>query len=508
MTEAYISLDEERDRLKVLPPRTEKEAPRPLTREIAPSEPFPVDALGPVLKAAALAIHDRIQAPLALCAQSVLAAATFAVQNQADVVLPIGAGQPKPISSLFASIAASGERKSACDSEATRAIRDHQDFLAKQYREARAVYEDEDEVWKKAREVAKNKAKGDPEVMKLAFANLGPGPTPPLLPILLTADFTIEGLSKLLENGQPGIGLFATEGGQFAGGHSMSRENKLKTAAGISSMWDGEVTCRVRAGDGFLVLRGRRVSAHLMFQPEVARYVFADRELEDQGLLSRVLPCAPPTTSGTRFHRPESPETARSLSRYNERLTLCLTTPPPLLEMTRNELQPRHLMMNEEAQRRWHDFADHIEAQIAPGGALEQIRGLANKLPEHAARLAAVLVLIEGIQANQLDAETMTAGMVLAEYYAKEGLRLIGASFRDPDLALAEKLRVWLLTSWPENLISIPDIYQRSLNAISDKATATKLVTILEDHGWLKRVHGGAVVKGRPRREVWEIQRV
>jgi hypothetical protein len=34
-------------------------------------------------------------------------------------------------------------------------------------------------------------------------------------------------------------------------------------------------------------------------------------------------------------------------------------------------------------------------------------------------------------------------------------------------------------------MISQPDIYQRSLNAIRDQATARKLVGVLEQHGWL-----------------------
>src|SRR5215813_9580287 len=89
-----------------------REPPRPLMRELPPADPFPVDALGDVLGAAARAIHDRVQAPVAIGGQSVLGAATLAVQGHADVVLPIGNGQARPISSNFITVAASGERKS------------------------------------------------------------------------------------------------------------------------------------------------------------------------------------------------------------------------------------------------------------------------------------------------------------------------------------------------------------------------------------------------------------
>jgi hypothetical protein len=81
------------------------EPPRPLMRELPAADPFPIDALGNVLGAAAVAIHDRVQAPIAIGGQSVIGAATLAAQGHADVVLPIGPGQPKPISSFLITVA-------------------------------------------------------------------------------------------------------------------------------------------------------------------------------------------------------------------------------------------------------------------------------------------------------------------------------------------------------------------------------------------------------------------
>lgn len=93
-------------------------SPRPLMREIPPADEFPLEALGSLLNAGARAIHDRVQAPMAICGQSVLAAATLAVQGHADVVLPIGQGRAKPTSNFFITIAASGERKTETDCQA------------------------------------------------------------------------------------------------------------------------------------------------------------------------------------------------------------------------------------------------------------------------------------------------------------------------------------------------------------------------------------------------------
>src|ERR1700732_66784 len=55
------------------------EPPRPLTRQMPPADAFRVAARGDVLEAPARAIHDRVQAPLAICSQSVLAAAALVV---------------------------------------------------------------------------------------------------------------------------------------------------------------------------------------------------------------------------------------------------------------------------------------------------------------------------------------------------------------------------------------------------------------------------------------------
>src|SRR5205823_4188081 len=113
-------------RLVYMAEEVKPELPRPLMRELPPADRFPVDALGNVLGEAARAIHDRVQAPIAICGQSVLAAATLAVQGHADVVLPIGPGQARPVSSYFVTVAATGERKSACDTEAAWPVRRHE----------------------------------------------------------------------------------------------------------------------------------------------------------------------------------------------------------------------------------------------------------------------------------------------------------------------------------------------------------------------------------------------
>jgi hypothetical protein len=194
------------------------EPPRPLMRELPAADPFPVDVLGDVLGAAARAIHDRVQAPLAICARSVLGAAALAGQAHADVVLPIGPGQPRPLSLYLNSVAASGERKSACDSEAMWPIRRREAILREQYESDNLAYANDRTAYDRARKVVERSGKGDRAVIWSALDALGPEPIPPLVPMLTCPEPTYEGLCRLMAAGQPSIGIFAAEGGQFIGG--------------------------------------------------------------------------------------------------------------------------------------------------------------------------------------------------------------------------------------------------------------------------------------------------
>jgi hypothetical protein len=91
-----------------------------------------------------------------------------------------------------------------------------------------------------------------------------------------------------------------------------------------------------------------------------------------------------------------------------------------------------------------------VEKEIAPNGELEAVRSLANKLPEHAARLATVLTLVRNFDAGEITSSEIGAGIELAEHYAAEALRLFGASQVNADLRLAQRLLDWLLIQWTE----------------------------------------------------------
>jgi hypothetical protein len=336
---------------------------------------------------------------------------------------------------------------------------------------------------------------------------LGPAPFLPLYPLLTCGEPTFEGLCRLFVDGQPSIGLFASEGGQFIGGHGMAEDAKLRTATGLSILWDGGPIKRVRAGDGVTVLSGRRLAMHLMVQPDIAAFWFSDSLLLDQGLMSRVLVTAPEAASGRRLWRDTSAETKPIIERYGTRLLDVLESPLPIVAGGRNELTPRLIELSPEAQKMWIAFHDHVEVRLGAGGELAPVRGLANKLPEHATRIAAVLTLVNDIGATEVGGADMARGVVLAQHFAAEALRLFQAGRVSGPVQEAQRLLEWLLTNWTGPLISLPDIYQRGPNSIRDAQRARSAATILAEHGWLIPVSAGGVISEIFRREVWRIVR-
>ena len=89
----------------------------------------------------------------------------------------------------------------------------------------------------------------------------------------------------------------------MTGGYGFSPDHRLKTAAALSTLWDGSGVRRFRAGDGIADFPGRRLALHLMVQPDAAGRFYSEPILRDQGFLSRLLIAAPATLAGRRMWR-------------------------------------------------------------------------------------------------------------------------------------------------------------------------------------------------------------
>ena len=450
--------------------------PMPLIRPLGQTEPFPIDALGTILGNAAKGITDLVQCPLAIAACSVLAVASLATQPHVDVVHP-ATGHPLPVSLFLLSSAESGERKSAADKEALGPVRQHEKFAIEEYKLAFARWRNQAEAWEATRATIKKKAKGNWRELEEALLALGDEPKAPAKPYVTVSEPTFEGLAKLLAEGQPSMGLFSAEGGGFLGGHAMRDESRLRALTGLSELWDGSPLKRTRAGDGALQLVGRRLSLHLMVQPSVAPLLLADDMANGQGFLSRLLVCAPRTTQGYRFQRDPQPWARPAIDAYSEVILDLLRRKPRTIGD--NELDPVPLSLTDAATVTWRSFADDMERGLAAEGLSSGIRGLRNKVPEMALRIAGVLAGVEG--AGELTVDTLERGMLIATFFLSEAKRLYEAAMTRPEIGRAEKLLRWLVAK-NINQISLRDILVTGPSAFRDSDAVKATVAILVGH--------------------------
>lgn len=220
------------------------EAPQPLVREIPPGAPYPVAALGP-LAPAVLAVQGATQAPVAIPAASVLAVASLAVQAHANVE---ALGGLRPLSLYLLTVAASGERKSSCDSPLMAALRTFEKEQARAQRNAFQSWQNAHALWKGERDrILAEAKKGKGEKKAAARADLdalGPEPAAPPSTDRTCTEPTAEGLARLFATGQPSLGIFSDEGGQFPGGHGMNADTRQRTLDAFDDLWQGNPRSR------------------------------------------------------------------------------------------------------------------------------------------------------------------------------------------------------------------------------------------------------------------------
>jgi hypothetical protein len=481
------------------------------------------------MAAAAKAIHlEAVQAPLAVCCNSVLSAASLAMQGHYDVQLPYGSN--KPISLFILSILETGGRKSAADEQALKGVVSYEAMLRASFDAKDADYKNRLDAWKGERLKITRKRDYDLAKRKFELDALGREPTPPPYPIIRYTEPSIEGLIQTLRFGHPSAGLFTTEGGQFISGHNMSDTAVKRRSTGtLNRLWDGETADRIRVAEKFILV-GRRVCAHLLAQPDVAYAFISDRDLEDNGFLSRWLISAPDSLVGTRFNRTVSIKGASNIDAFKIAVLSHLQRELPYAEGSCFELKPKVLEFSAEAAAAWWEFRDKNEIDSRPDGRLADIIGFANKLPEHAARIAAVIAAFEGQECEwidpvsddafapipkakppppklQIDKGDIERGIQLANYYAAEALRLKRAASVSLDLLNAQKLLDWMHEHWKDKHVTVALLVAHGPSALRDTAVIKQLVHILERNKWLIPMEEGQVVHGKKRKESWEINK-
>lgn len=435
------------------------------------------------------ALVERTQAPRELCAQSILAAATLSVQHIANISMPGigGSSAERPISNYFLTIARSGERKSSADRIALEGLEEWRKELETIYSEQMAGYELEQVAWQQTYKRLSDEGRS---------ADAGPEPQAPRTPMLLIKEPTQEGVFRSLKQGQLSQGLFNDEGGAFLGGYGMSKDNRMKTAATLNSLWDGSALDRIRAQE-VEVLRGRRFCLHLMMQPHASEQLVGDAMLRDLGFTARCLASEPESTIGSRMFRESSEESLITCDLFKKQLLFNLRVKA---DTDDHGLAPRVIHLSREALDYWIEFYNIVESAL--GDKYRTIQGFAGKAPEHALRLAAVLTLFRLPTAKQIDVDAMCQGIYLTMYYLQQQLRLEVGRPSELDEA-AERLLKWMRDK-EYSIISLRDICQRGPSVLRKREKAEAAIDACVQAGWLVET-GPGEVKGVRRKQTWTM---
>jgi len=423
--------------------------PQPLVVKVAP-EPYPLDALPDPIRAAVAEVMDFVKAPLPLVASSALAALSLALQAHSDVKR--AERLQGPVGLFLLTIADSGERKSTCDGFFTQAIRDYEAAQAEAAKPRLKDHQAAFEAWdakrcgikEKIRQLAKDNK--PTAVLESALRILEHDtPEPPRVPRLLYADATPEALAYGLAKQWPAGGVVSAEAGVVLGAHGMGKDSVMRNLGLFNVLWDGgNLTIDRRTMDSFTV-KGARLTVALQIQAATLRS-FIERTGElarGTGFLARFLIAWPESTQGFRPFS-EAPANWPALAAFNRRIAAILEQPAPLDD--EGTLTPPVLPLAPAAKAAWVAYHNAIEEALASGGELYEVRDVASKSADNAARLAALFQIFEQGLGGAVGLEAFKGASRIAAWHLNEGRRFFGELALPPELANAARLDTWLIT--------------------------------------------------------------
>lgn len=468
--------------------------PQPLTASYA-LETYPLDALPSTVRAAVEEVAGFVKAPVPMVASSALAALSLAIQAHVDVER---AGKLHGPTGLFLlTIADSGERKSTCDGFFTKAIRDYEAEQTEAAKPEQQRCKADTESWEAKRSGIKDKirhlAKDNKPTANMESALRGlqqEKPEPPRVPRLMYADATPEALKWNLAKGWPSGGVVSSEAGLVFGAHGMGKDSVMRNLATLNQLWDGaDIATERRTSESFTV-KGARLTVALQVQEPTLREFLSKSGVlaRGSGFLARFLVAWPASTQGFRPFT-EAPDNWPSLAAFSQRLTVILNQSEPIDDD--GALTPVMLSLSPEAKQKWVAYHDAIESELASGGELYDVRDVASKSADNAARLAALFQIFEhGTGAVSVDC--FESASRITAWHLSEARRFFGELALPAELADAVRLDKWLIDHCRRERTHFASTREaQRLGPIRDKEKLTTALLELEELDRVRVVQEG-----------------
>ncbi len=317
-------------------------------------------------------------------------------------------------------------------------------------------------------------------------------PKAPRVPCLIYGDATPEAMAYALAKEWPSGGVISSEAGSVFGSHGMGAESVMRNLAMLNQLWDGAALPVKRRSSESFTVKGARLTMALQVQEATIRAFFDSTKglARGTGFLARFLVSWPESTQGTRNFT-EAPVNWPALAAFNNRLTVILNRRAPIDDD--GALQPAMLQMCPEAKAAWVAFHDAIESELSTGGELHDVRDVASKTADNAARLAALFHTFAG-SIGPIGVEAMESGARLALWHLTEARRFLGELALPAELANPARLESWLVGYCKrERTDAVPTkiVEQYGPSGLRNKAALDSAVIELAELGRVRLVKNG-----------------
>ena len=376
---------------------------------MAPSEPFPMEALPLIGHGMVMAVADSVQVSPDMAACLMLGVGSSAAAGKAAV--RVSEAHEEPCQVFIAVGANPSERKSACMAALFEPL----------YRYAREENERRAPLIRHSanrREVLENRLAQAKRAGDTRQANEVSDELAAMEEVkpyeLMLSDATTEALAQAMARNGGRMAVVSSEGAQLGvllGMYNKGGEANLDV---VLKGYSGEPLAVARVGRVGEQIQKASLSLCLAVQPDILSTFLNNQNLAARGMASRFLAAMPSGMVGKRSPRGCMMD-EDVLTDFNRRVT----------DILRHE-GPITLALSGEAWQAWEAWFLEVEAALKPGGVLAEVgQGWGGKLCGNTARVAGLLSLLKG-DWREVSGETMRGAVQIARWFQAHALRLMG----------------------------------------------------------------------------------
>lgn len=453
-----------------------------------PSYPFPANQFYDTVELAFDEVMAAVQSPDALIASSFLTAMSVACQADIDMMLPIG--QTTPCALFLATIADSGERKTATDNLVLKPIYEYELAQTRAYDNAASKYKTEHRYWsttQKAldRMLAKSVLKEPHELRERYDACMAAEPSKPELKRIVLKNTTERALINAMRGQSKSIALLTDEGATFV------KSGAARGLGTLNKVWDGPAIASLDTAEEIIEVYDPRLTLSFMIQEEPFN-AFLDKPnnmARASGFLARFLLCHPESTQGyrvTKNRREDGSSRHPALDAFHSRITELLHERDT--RQAAGDRSKKILRFSPDARARWVEAQNQIELHIGKGGVYEDIRDFASKSVEIASRVAGILHHFEGLESDVVERATLERALSIVNFYFREFREKFGShNYLPEDEKDAWALRNYLRSRyWERDYNQAPRNDVRKNGPIRHQGRFCSALDLLEADGVIR----------------------